>query len=93
MKKSTTPNKITLTKSRVALIEILSRIALTVSIGIGLTVLFGIVVLSILFVALRTDGTETWALLNTVLTLVTASLSAVTGYAFGRHYPEKKGKD
>ena len=69
----------------VADIERLIRSVMAALIGLGLTGLFAVVVLIVLFVAVTKADGQAAGLLNTVLALMATTLGGVTGYVFGRH--------
>lgn len=80
----TTPKKITPTPDQIRSLEGLSRIILSIIIGLSLNGLFIVVVLVILYSALISHDDQRTVLLNTVLPLVTTAIGAVIGYAFGK---------
>ncbi len=53
-------------------------------IGLLISGLFAVVIMSVVFVALKAESNNSIQLLNTAMTLVGSALGAVLGYFFGR---------
>lgn len=53
-------------------------------IGVMLTVLFALVLLAVVFAALRTESTRSTQLLNSAMALAATAMGGVIGFYFGR---------